>query len=127
MGFMQGLAAFPVVVSYDYDPAADEVLPVWRAPKACRIDGAYVTVVNDVAADTANYFALTLKNGGTAGAGTTLIGSQKGGTAGWTGLTPVSFGAAGEQLAAGDLVILDYDETGTGAFAQMTVQLDVRF
>lgn len=113
-----------VCVAIDYDPAADEVIPLWRAPKACEITGAYATVVNDVGADTANYFNLSLRNGGSAGTATTALGGSIGGTGGWTGLTPVSFTISEGTLAAGDVVTLNYDETGTGTFTEVTIQLD---
>ena len=123
----QEAVRFPVVVSVDYDPAADEVIPIWRAPKACEIKGAYVTMVNDVAASTADYFSLVLRNGGAAGTATTAISNTLGGTAGWTGLSPTAFTvtSTGKNLSAGDLVEIVYDETGTGTFTQMIVQLDV--
>lgn len=125
----QSQVYFPVNVTVDYDPAADEVLPLWRAPAACEIKSAYATVVNDVAASTANYFTAQLLNGGAAGTASTAISDAIGGTAGWTGLTPKAFTvtAAGKNLAAGDVVTLSYDETGTGTFGVLNVQLDVQY
>lgn len=35
--------------------------------------------------------------------------------------------AAGKNLAAGDVVTLSYDETGTGTFGVLSVQLDVQY
>ena len=126
----QGLLRFSQVVSLDYDPTADDVIPIWRAPKACKLRGAYATVVNDVAASTANYFAAQLKNVGAAGAGTTLLGTNAGGTAGWTSLVPKTLLAETDtavDVAEGDVIALNYDETGTGTFVQLSVQLDVTF
>ena len=125
----QSQVYFPVNVTVDYDPAADEVLPLWRAPAACEIKSAYATVVNDVAASPANYFTAQLLNGGAAGTASTAISDAIGGTAGWTGLTPKAFTvtAAGKNLAAGDVVTLSYDETGTGTFGVLNVQLDVQY
>lgn len=121
----QSQVRFPVVVSLDYDPAADDVIPVWRAPMACQVMSAYATVVNDVAAHGTNYFDVALLNGGAAGTAVTEIGGTIGGTAGWTGLTPTAFTISGGTLAAGDVVTVKYNENGTGTFAQMVVQLDV--
>jgi len=126
----QGLLRFSQVVSLDYDPAADDVIPIWRAPKACVLRGAYATVVNDVAASTANYFAAQLKNVGAAGAGTTLLGSIAGGTAGWTSLVPKTLLAETDtavNVAEGDVIALNYNEEGTGTFVLLSVQLDVTF
>lgn len=125
----QSQVYFPVNVMVDYDPAADEVLPLWRAPAACEIKSAYATVVNDVNASTANYFTVQLLNGGAAGTASAAISDAIGGTAGWVGLTPKAFTmtAAGKNLAAGDVVTINYDETGTGTFAVLNVQLDVQY
>ena len=122
-----GAVRFPVVVSIDYDPGADDILPVWRAPQACEIKSAYAIAVSDVAAGTVNYFAATLQNGGTAGTATDAISAAIGGTPGWTGLLPVAFaiGSGSANLAAGEVVTVSYDETGTGTFTQLIVQLDV--
>lgn len=118
---------FPVVASISEDPAADQTYPVWRAPVACEVKSAYATVVDDVAASTANYFTAQLLNGGSAGTATTAISDAVGGTGGWTGLTPKTFTmtSTGKNLSAGDVVTLKYNETGTATYGQATVQLDV--
>lgn len=123
----QGLDFKSVVVTLDYDPAADDVLPLWRAPAKTTIVGAYATVTNAVAASTADFFTLTLRNGGAAGTATTAISDTIGGTPGWTALTPKTFALSTDELAAGDLLQLVYDETGTGTFVALNVQLDVIF
>lgn len=125
----QSQVYFPVTLTLDYDPAADKTFPMWRAPAACEVKSAYATVIADVAASTADYFTAQLLNGGAAGTATTAISDAIGGTAGWTGLTPKAFTmtAAGKNLAAGDVVTVKYDETGTGTFTVMQVQLDVQY
>ena len=114
-----------VVAYMDHDPAADDVLPVFRAAKDCEILRAYAIVTNAVAASTDNYFALNLLNGGSAGTATTAISGTIGGTAGWTALLPVNFTVSQGTLTAGDVVTVNYDETGTGTFGSMVIQLDV--
>lgn len=123
----QSEVRFPVVAIISEDPAADQVYPIWRAPSACEVKGAYATVEDDVAANTANYFKLKLMNGGAAGTATTAISDEIGGTAGWTGLTPKTFTmtATGRNLAAGEMLVLNYDEEGTGTFSTLNIQLDV--
>lgn len=113
-----------VVWTASYDPAADEVFPIFRAPQACEVTAAYAAVANDVAAATDNYFSVALLNGGAAGTATTSLATAVGGTAGWTGLTPKAYTIAEGTLAAGDVVVASYDETGTGTFGAMTIQLD---
>lgn len=116
-----------VVASIDWDPAADDFLPVWVAPQACELVGAKVVVANVVASHTANYFSLALINGGTAGTATTEIGGTIGGSTGWTALLPVAFTLSNGTIAAGEVVTLKYDEEGTGTFSAMMVQLDYQF
>jgi hypothetical protein len=118
-----------VVVSLDHDPGADDVIYVWRAPKACEVKSAYAATSNAVAADATNYFDIALYNGGAAGTATTLISGTVGGTAGWTALLPVAFTmtTTGKNLAAGDVVTINYNENGTGTFTHMIVQLDVQY
>lgn len=118
---------FPVNVHLGYDPAADDVIPLFRAEKKGSIDSAYATMANDLAADGTNYFALNLLNGGAAGTATTAIGSTIGGTAGWTGLTPVSFSISSVEFAAGDVIVLNYNENGTGTFTSIDVQLNIHY
>lgn len=126
----QGLARFSVVAAIDWDPAADDVIPIWRAPKPCVLRGAYAICANVVAAHTANYFNLRLINLGAAAAGTTLLGSSAGGTAGWAALVAKTLLAETDTpvtLAAEDIVGINYNEEGTGTFTAMNVQLDVTF
>ena len=118
---------FPVTVYIDHDPAADDVLPIWRAPLAAEIKSAYWINANAVAADGSNYFDVALYNGGAAGTAITLISGTIGGTAGWTALLPVAFTmtTTGKMVAAGDVVTAKYNEAGTGTFGAALVQLDV--
>lgn len=119
-----GMNKKSVVCYIDHDPGADDDLPLWIAPDQCEITGAKVVIANDVNASTANYFNLALYNGGTAGTALTAVAGTIGGTAGWTGLTPVAFTVSNGTVTAGELVKLRYNEEGTGTFAAMTVQLD---
>ena len=121
----QSQVRFPVVISLDYDPAADDVIALWKAPAACEVVSACAIKANDLAAGTVNYFSIALRNGGAAGTATTALAAAIGGTAGWTGLTPKSFTISEGSLAAGDVVTAVYDEEGTGTFGQITIQLDV--
>lgn len=113
-----------VAVALDWDPAADDDIPVWIAPNAAEITAANVVVTNAVNGSTANYFDLALYNGGTAGTALTAIAGTIGGTAGWTALTPVAFTITNGTVAAGEVVKVRYNEEGTGTFSSMIVQLD---
>lgn len=113
-----------VVAFMGHDPGADDDIPVWVAPLACEIVGAKVVVTNAVAGNTANYFDLSLYNGGTAGTALTAIAGTIGGTAGWSALVPVPFTVSNGTVAAGELVKIRYNEEGTGTFGSMAVQLD---
>lgn len=116
-----------VVASFTHDPAADDQLPVFVAPVACTIESAYAVVANDVAASTANYFDVGLVNKGAAGTATTAVSSaDAGGTAGWNAMVPVAFtiDTDNNNLTAGDCLVVDYDETGTGTFGVLSVQVN---
>ena len=123
----QSQVRFPVVVALDFDPGADEVIPIWVAPQKAYIHSAKVVVTNDVAASTADWFQLTLRNGGTAGTATQNISDTIGGTAGWSGLKPVAFTINDPVVEAGEVVELVYDENGVATFGSMIVQLDVTY
>lgn len=116
-----------VSVFLDFDPAADDQLPVFVAPDDVTITSAKAVTTNDVAADVTNYFTVGLVNKGAAGTATTAVAATDvGGTAGWSAMVAKAFtvGTANNQLAAGDVVVVDYDEAGTGTFTSMIVQLD---
>lgn len=130
MGYIAGAFTYPIPIALSYDPAGDDNIPLLVCPQDMTIVAAKATVANDVAASTADYFSLTLVDGGADGSGTSEISDTIGGTAGWTGLNPKSFTMTEDndehRLDEGDVVILKYDETGTGTFTSMVVQLDVR-
>lgn len=115
-----------VITTIDYDPTADKVFPIFVAPQACEITGACATIIATVAAATDNYFSVALLNGGAAGTATTSLAAAVGGTAGWVGLTPKTYTISDGTLAAGDVVTANYDETGTGTFGVLTIQLDYK-
>ena len=114
-----------IVIPLGYDPAADDIIPLWKAPAKATIVAAYATMTNALAANGTNYFSLTLRNGGTAGTATTSISNTIGGTAGWSALLPKAFTMSSDEVAAGECVQLDYNEEGTGTFTSMVVQLDI--
>lgn len=119
-----------VTVYLDYDPAADDVLPVWRVPHRATIKAAYWTSTNAVAASGSVYYSLALLNGGTAGTATDAISSTVGGTAasgtapGWGALTPTALPITDGAVDAGELVVLSYDENTTGTFTAGVLQID---
>jgi hypothetical protein len=117
----------PVVFTFDvaYDPAADEVYTIFQCPtgRQFTILSACAWVANDVAAHTDNYFTVALQNGGTAGTASTAVAAAIGGTAGWTGMLPKAFTVSADELTAGEVLKVAYDETGTGTFGQLGVQV----
>lgn len=110
----------------DYDPAADDVIPVWTAPQACTIVSANAVSTNGLAPDGTNYYSLSLRNIGAAGTATTAIAAAVGGTAGWTALVPAAFtiDTDNNNVASGDVVAVVYDENGTGTFTATAVQIN---
>lgn len=112
-----------VVIALNYDPAADDDIVLFRAPKALEIKGARVLMTNALAAHTANYFDLALYNGGTAGTALTAMAGTIGGTGGWA-INNTAFTVTEGTMAEGEQVLLRYNEEGTGTFTAMQVQLD---
>lgn len=112
-----------VVVALNYDPAADDDIVLFRAPKNLEVVGAYAFVTNAVGADTANYFDLALYNGGTSGTALTALGGTVGGTVGFA-IAGTAFTISEGTIAAGEKILLRYNETGTGTFTAMQVQID---
>ena len=112
-----------VVVALNYDPAADDDIILFRAPKACEIVGARALKTNATGADTANYFDMALYNGGTSGTALTAMAGTIGGTGGWA-LGNTAFTVTEGTLAEGEMVLLRYNEEGTGTFVAMQVQID---
>jgi hypothetical protein len=113
-----------VSIFLDYDPAADDDIGVFRAPHTLTLKGARFWTVNALAGSTANYFDLALLNGGTAGTATDAIAGTIGGTAGWSANTPTAFTISDGAMTAGELVVLRYNEEGTGTFTAGVLQLD---
>ena len=103
--------------------SADLTLPALRAPfGGATITGVWAVSSTTHAADTADYFSITLINGGTVGTATAAIGTA-GGTAGWVAATAKAFtlNTAADELTEGQYLMAKYDETGTVAVADVTV------
>jgi len=107
------------------DPGADMDITVFRFPVAGRLRGAYAVPRATLAAGTTNHYQVGLTNGGTSGTATTSVATAAGGTVGWTAQTPktIALTAGSENFAAGEWVVIDYDETGTVA-PEFVVQID---
>ena len=110
----------------DFDPAADDQLYLFKAPTQMEITSASFACNNAVAASTANYFNLQLKNGGTTYTGTALVSNAIGGTTGFAALTPIDFTISNGTVTPGQIVYVEYDETGTGTFTAGVLQINYR-
>lgn len=109
------------------DPAADnKQIPLWRAPVAAEILRAYVTVQNAQGSGSAGTFALlNYGTGGTAVSGTVAAG--KGGTAvaaRLSALTPTAYTLTDGTLAAGEWLVLDYQEVGDFTEGNVAINFD---
>jgi hypothetical protein len=117
-----------ISVFVDYDPAADDLIPLFRATQDCEVISAYAIITNNVNQTDSAYFTLAICNGGTAGTATTALSGTIGGTAGtpgWTGLKPEVLAISDGTVSAGELVTLSYDETSTATFGSMLIQLEL--
>ncbi len=112
------------------DPAGDKRIPLLRVPDDHnytieRFDVCADTTVN---ASTANYWKLSLENGGASGTAQAVIGGTVGGTAGWTANSPKvgTITAGSGKLTAGEWLVANYDENGTVGPGRFTVNIELR-
>lgn len=116
------------VTVYLPDGAGDEKFPVFVAPSdhSITIEKATFIVPGGLSASTSAYLEVSLENGGTAGTATTDLGGTAGGTIGWTDNVPLSFSpAAGSgRLTAGQVLVLDWAETGSIAPTGLSVTIE---
>jgi hypothetical protein len=110
------------------DGAGDEKFPIFVAPSdhSITIEKATFVIPGGLSASTANFLQVSLENGGAAGTATTDLGGTAGGTVGWSDNVPLSFSpAAGSgQLTAGQVLVLDWAETGTIAPVGLAVTIE---
>jgi hypothetical protein len=113
------------------DPGADnKQYHLWRAPAACEVKRAYIVSRDAQGAGSAGEF--TLQNWGTAGtaiksSGGTVVATL-GGTASAARLaagTPKAGTLVEGTLAAGEWLVLDYQETGDWVESAVVIQFDV--
>lgn len=112
-----------------YDPGQDGVVPVLRVPtgETWTIEAAYAVADRTSAASTADYWAVGLYNGGTAGTAVDAVSSANaGGTAGWVANTPksISITDGSGDLSAGQYLCVNYAETGTAAPGVISVFIE---
>ena len=116
------------VTVYLPDPGADEKFPIFVAPSdhSITVEKVSFVVTGGLAASVLHYVQLSCENGGVAGTATSDLGGTAGGTLGWTDMVPQSFApAAGSgRLLAGQVLVLDYAETGTVAPAGISVTVE---
>lgn len=110
------------------DPGADKRIPLLRVPTDHQytIEGFHVAPDTDTNASTANYWELSLENGGTPGTAQTVIGGTVGGTAGWTANTPKTgtVTAGSGLLTEGQWLNANYAETGTVGPGRFTIVVE---
>ncbi len=110
------------------DGAGDEKFPIFVAPSdhSITIEKATFVIPGGLAASVLHFVNVSLENGGTAGTATADLGGTAGGTTGWTDNVPQSFSpAAGSgRLTAGQVLVLDWAETGTIAPTGLSVTIE---
>lgn len=128
---MAGRPDKEIVVCHFIDPTGDQVFPLFRAPVACTIEAAHACFTDAFNATDSVDTKLALYNGGTVGTAETVMSGTIGGTAGtpsWTALKMETFSISAGTLAAGEVVTLDYDETGANSpGSPLMIQLDIAY
>lgn len=121
---MSDLAGYNhMVTTLNSSTSADYTIPVLRAPfGGATLKAVYAMSSTTLNASTADFFNVTLLNGGSTGTATTAIGTV-GGTTGWTAATSKTFtlNTDADELSSGEWLMVKYDETGTVAVADVTV------
>jgi hypothetical protein len=120
--------AFPVTVNLTGD-IADETYSVWKAPFAGEVIDLWAVVGATLTAGNGTGLAVVLQNGGQVGTATTALGTVGSGTADtrWV-VDKVVAGSVGvATFAAGDVLAIQYDETGTYNPAWLNVGFNVRY
>lgn len=112
------------------DQAGDERIGIFKAPDYgnVTITAVHAIASETVTASTANYWQLVLQDGGATGTATAAIGTA-GGTSGWVADTGQAFTLAAStvmNLDAGDWLMVNYDETGTVAPGEVTINVHYR-
>lgn len=107
------------------DPGADDKqIFLWRAPKAVEIKRAYIVTANSQGAGSAGEFMLQYWTSAGTPALSGTVAAALGGTASSSRLTaelPVAYTISEGTLAAGQWLVLDYQETGD--FVEGTVSI----
>lgn len=110
------------------DPGADnKAIHIWRAPAACEILHAYITVQTAQNSGTAGEFAL--HNYGTAGtaiksSGGTIAGAKGGTASPLSAATPYAYTLVEGTMVSGDWVVVDYQETSDWIEVNVTITFD---
>ena len=124
----QSQIAFPVTANWLAD-MGNETHAMWKAPFAGEVIDLWAVAGAAVTQDGTVGLSIILQNGGAVGTATTAIGTVGGGTtdAGWVADT-VRAGTLGvATFAAGDVLAIQYDETGTYNPAWLNVGFNVRY
>lgn len=106
---------------------ATEVLPIFRAPFACKVTAVRVTPGAAATGDNTNRTNYNLLNGGSAGTGTTEIGNldYATGTDAAVGVTQSVYAPAdpddGVALAAGDVLKMQIEKVASGLALGVTL------
>lgn len=128
MGFNPRLAPYTLPFVFAHDPAADEAFTIFRFPAAGQVLNAYATNTAAIATAT-NTLALRLVK--LSSAATPLVqgtlGSWAAGST-WAvdiprTMTKTSFGSTA-LFASGEWLRLNYDETSTGTWTELGLQVD---
>jgi hypothetical protein len=124
----QSQVQFPVNTTLVGD-LGDDTYALWVAPLAGEVISMYAVPGATITAGAGTGLVLILQNGGTAGTATTAIGTIGTGTAdtGWVADTRRTGTLGVATFVAGDVLTLNYDETGTVNTAWLNVSLGVRF
>ena len=126
MGFNPRLHPYSQSWSFDGDPAADATFNIFRFPAQGKVLAVYAC--NDAAiATVTNTLAINLVSRGTSGTATAATIAAFAATSTWAADVPRTgtLTAANQRITtSGTWLACHYDETGTGTWTRLTLQID---
>jgi hypothetical protein len=125
----QSRVAFPVTANLTGD-LADDRHPVWKAPFDGKVIDLWAVSGATITAGAGTGLALILQNGGSVGTATLALGTVGSGTADdrWVADTVVPGSVLAKNgFSAGDVLVINYDETGAVNTGVLNVGFHVQY
>ncbi len=122
-----GAAASHVAGSFTAGTTADAVIKLFKADRACELVKAEVISPTGLTQDASNYFNIKVKNGSNVAANWSTLTGAEGTLTADTFKTMTLGTLANRSFAAGDVLSVQFDETGTADLPPGRLSLHLRY